>query len=345
MTSNTPHTSTRDEYVRVGNRVLLIHPTKKEPPVTSSTQHAPVRDEYLRIGDRVIVRNVRYLTDLTTGPSLPDGTVLVCVGYAHTYDFVDFGIGYSKRRPRGRYQRFCGGYFELAEAEGPIDHAFRFSSENLVFEDLTLRPEQDRRPGYMWQMCLSGRFYDDLPPTEFYVGDQVIFTNQASEDPERVEHLTVDRVIYGHGGNPNALPYYDVSGRRTYRGLYAHPLQAPALLSLVRRGPIYRYLHNEPLELEGDVRGQARFYSMIGEYEPIQVTPPLHPDDEQGYHKELVDAVKYVRNGRGSMIRTSSISGVGRYIEIGHFPNVPGLDEELRILTLQEYSHVVPSVG
>lgn len=165
-------------------------------------------------------------------------------------------------------------------------------------------------------------FLRDLPDTPFWEGDKVSFLDRGG-----IEYVgTVKGINYKWVHN---LDHYEVG---VEEGWHTH-LTANQL-TLVERGPVWRYHHNEPLGLEG--KDLLEFHRKMGFEE--QIKNPRRTD----YNYLLSEALEDIRTGVADCIAAGGgFFGGGPSLTVHRFRDRE-VGELARRLTMEGFANMTP---
>ena len=209
-------------------------------------------DEVLRIGDHVSVKVEQESREWGYDPC-PDGTVVEVIGF--TEHFVS-RVGRLGRTP-GVYENRAWCKIRLPDGTERTEWSGRFTLTDP--DEYQRRVDEWRASGGRW----GGEYLRPLPETELWEGDLV--TSNRHSDVR-----CVARINYNWMGDRRAdgslMGFYDCSS-----DLYAgwHITLGPDDLTLVERGPVWKYEHGEPLTFDS-LEEEAKFHNLLGNTEEVK---------------------------------------------------------------------------
>lgn len=233
--------------------------------------------DVLELGDKVSITIEKENREWGYDPC-PDGTVAEVVGFSETFYSRTGNFGHKP----GVYETKS---WVLVRSE---DKEWREWSGRFTMLDAV---EYERRVKE-WRANgapFVGAYLRELPETEFWEGDVVA----------SAEHPDV-RVVQGINYNWMGDKAYDGSPLGFYQcssDLYAgwHVTLSPKHLTLVERGPVWRYFHGVPLNL--DTEAEAKLHNLLGLVDEVR-----NPATDL-YKWTLDEALEALRDGLGHAIR------------------------------------------
>lgn len=229
-------------------------------------------DELMRVGDEVVITIDKENREWGYNPC-PDGTKATILGFSeiHYGRLGNFGFKpgvyvnrawVKVRLPDGKEYCEWSGRLELTDKD---EHERRLAA---------FRKLQQEQPDN-WQ---SKEFLRELPETPFWEGDFVrthgrsAVTSVYSEMPPDHDpavfqiigidyHYLTERTQIG-----TKYPAYKISSKL---GAGWNTSASEDEMVLVKRGPVWKFFHNEPITF-GDIKEEAQFFESLGHTEEVR---------------------------------------------------------------------------
>lgn len=218
----------------------------------------------LKVGDKVIVSVEKESRKWGYDPC-PDGTEATVVGFGE----AAYGRILNVRRAPGIYENRSWALIQLPDG-GAVHKEF--------YSRLTLANEAEIARRTIPNHHRAEKLLRPLPETAFYEGDLVRSTERANIMPmidpktgmEDDSLFVVTRVNYlaikAKAMNGMNWPFYDLSNEIDAEWSTPHHEEA---LTLVARGNVWKYYHQEPLVFFGGIAEEAKFFLLLGHYEEV----------------------------------------------------------------------------
>lgn len=248
-------------------------------------------DELMRVGDKVTITIPKENREWGYNPC-PDGTEATIIGFSETYYGRLGNLGFKPgvyvnrawvkvRLPDGK---------EYSEWSGRLEFVDKAKGRRRLAAFRKLQREQPSN-------SLNKEFLRELPGTPFWEGDFVharghsMITSVFGElppgrDPDVFQIIGIDYDYLTEQTQVGTkYPAYRISSKL---GAGWHTTVREDDMTLVERGPVWKFFHNEPITF-GDLKEEAQFFQSLGHTEEVR-------NPANGLYKwtkdEILDAIR-----------------------------------------------------
>lgn len=271
----------------------------------------------IEIGDKVEIKVLRENREYGFNPA-PDGTKAEVVGFEETYKWRIHNFG---KKP-GVYHNRCWPIIKLPNGE---EISINSSHLTLLVSE---EEKQARREAAKTEDRRTRDYLRPLPETPFWEGDFVNCPKAEHLLDEDEKHFVV--VYINPNGVNDGRTFYTISDSLN-AGWSTHVAENE--LTLVARGKVWQYFHNEPIQFEG-LREEADFFRLLGRIKEVRnpncnlyvwTKDEILDAMEQGtvhgfYHSSgmfgiaegRLTAINFLDEELGERVRLETLKGFGR---------------------------------